>query len=129
MKIIIKETGAVETLNLIDSQSGCNWIADLVGNHDGFGDDPEKGFVKEFDEDGYCTGRYITSQANFCWWKEVVSGLNDVNTRISNLKAIVGTDCVDEIVYAANYDNSDLEYYADTINRYLDLQFGADAGR
>lgn len=129
MEIVIKETGAVETLLLIDSKTGCDWFNDLVGNHDGFGDDPDGKFVKETDEDGLDTGRYITSKDNFYWWEDIVCQIDDVNNRIDNLKNEFGVERVDEVVYQCNYGNTDLEYYAAELNRWLDDEFGEDAGR
>jgi hypothetical protein len=129
MEIVIKETGAVETLLLIDSKTGCDWFNDLVGNHDGFGDDPECEFVKETDEDGLDTGRYITSKANFEWWEDIVCQIDNVNNRIDNLKNEFGVARVDEVVYQCNYGNTDLEYYAVELNRWLDDEFGESAGR
>lgn len=129
MEIVIKETGAVETLLLIDSSTGCDWFDDLVGNHDGFGDDSEFQFVKETDEDGLYTGRYITSEANFEWWEDIVCQINNVDNRIDNLKNEFGVERVDEVVYQCNYGNTDLEYYAVELHRWLDDEFGEDAGR
>ena len=85
MEIVIKETGEVETLLLIDSKTGCDWFNDLVGNHDGFNDDPEYGFAKEKDEDGFDTGRFVTSQENFKWWENIVSEMDELEKRIVNL--------------------------------------------
>ena len=34
MKIRIKETGEIKDLEIIDPNSGCSWIRDLLGNHD-----------------------------------------------------------------------------------------------
>jgi hypothetical protein len=127
MEIVIKETGTVETLSLIDS--GCDWFNDLVGNHDGFNDDPECGFAEETDEYGLTTGRYITSKDNFEWWEDIVCQINDVNNRIDNLKDEFGVERVDEVVYQCNRGNTDLEYYAVELNRWLDDEFGENAGR
>ena len=129
MEIVIKETGEVETLSLIDSSTGCDWFNDLVGNHDGFNDNPEYGFAKEFDEDGYSTGRFVTSQENFYWWADIVCQIDNVDNRIDNLKDEFGVERVDEVVYQCNRGNTDLEYYAVELNRWLDDEFGEDAGR
>ena len=129
MEIVIKETGAIETLLLIDNSTGCDWLNDLVGNHDGFNDDPECGFAEETDEYGLTTGRYITSKDNFEWWEDIVCQIDDVNNRIDNLKDEFGVERVDEAVYQCNRGNTDLEYYAVELNRWLDDEFGENAGR
>ena len=129
MEIVIKETGAVETLLLIDSSTGCDGFNDLVGNHDGYNDDPEYGFAEENDEYGLTTGRYITSKDNFEWWEDIVCLIDDVNNRIDNLKDDFGVERVDEVVYQCNRGNTDLEHYAVELNRWLDDEFGEDAGR
>ena len=111
MEIVIKETGAVETLLLIDSKTGCDWFNDLVGNHDGFNDDPEYGFANEKDEDGLDTGRFVTSQENFEWWENIVSEMDDLEKRIVNLSEEFGYYKVKDVVMDAGAGNSDLEYY------------------
>ena len=47
----------------------------MVGNHDGYSDDPEYGFAEETDEDGLETGRFVTSQENFDWRENIVSNM------------------------------------------------------
>ena len=37
MNITILETGSIETLTLIDVNTGANYIHDFIGNADGFG--------------------------------------------------------------------------------------------
>lgn len=129
MEIVIKETGAVETLLLIDSKTGCDWFNDLVGNHDGYNDDPEYGFAVELDEDGLETGRFVTSQENFDWWKDVVSQMDDLERRIENLRMEFGSSRVDWFVIESGSGYSDLEYYANAIHQELDDEFGEGKGR
>lgn len=129
MEIVIKETGAVETLLLIDSKTGCDWFNDLVENHDGFGDDPDGKFVEETDEDGFDTGRFVTSQENFDWWENIVSQMDDLERRIENLRMEFGSSRVDWFVTESGSGHNDLEYYADAIHQELDDEFGESAGR
>lgn len=129
MEILIKETGAVETLLLIDSKTGCNWFNDLIGNHDGYNDDPEYGFAKEKDEDGLDTGRFVTSQENFEWWQNIVTEMNDLERRIVNLKQEFDYYLVEETVIEAGRGNTDLEYYPSIVHQALDEEFGEGKGR
>jgi hypothetical protein len=129
MEIVIKETGAVETLLLIDSKTGCDWFNDLVGNHDGFGDDPEGKFVKETDEDGLDTGRFVTSQENFDWWEDIVTKMDELERRIINLRQEFDYYLVEETVIEAGRGNTDLEYYPSIVHQALDEEFGESAGR
>ena len=129
MEIVIKETGAVETLLLIDSKTGCDWFNDLVGNHDGYNDDPEYGFAEEKDEDGLDTGRFVTSQENFDWWENIVSQMDDLERRIENLRMEFGGSRVDWIVMESGSGYVDLENYTDVIHQALDEEFGEGKGR
>lgn len=129
MEIVIKETGAVETLLLIDSKTGCDWFNDLVGNHDGYNDDPEYGFAEEKDEDGLDTGRFVTSQENFDWWENIVSQMDDLERRIENLRMEFGGSRVDWIVMESGGGYVDLENYTDVIHQALDEEFGEGKGR
>ena len=129
MEIVIKETGAVETLLLIDSKTGCDWFNDLVGNHDGFNDDPEYGFAKEKDEDGFDTGRFVTSQENFKWWENIVSEMDELEKRIVNLSEEFEYYKVKDVVMDASAGNSDLEYYPSIVHQALDEEFGEGKGR
>ena len=129
MEIVIKETGAVETLLLIDSKTGCDWFNDLVGNHDGYNDDPEYGFAKEKDEDGLDTGRFVTSQENCDWWENIVSNMEDLERRVENLRMEFGGSRVDWIVMESGSGYVDLENYTDVIHQALDEEFGEGKGR
>lgn len=129
MEIIIKETGLIEELSIIDSKTGFDWICDLIGNHDGFGEDIDCQFVRELDEDGCWTGRCITSQENFYWWDCVVTQIEEVEERIEKLKDEFGFERVESVVCEANYGNSDLEDYAAVLHQYLDDEFGEEAGK
>ena len=120
MEIVIKETGAVETLLLIDSKTGCDWFNDLARNHDGYSDDPEYGFAEETDEDGLETGRFVTSQENFDWWENIVSNMDDLERRIENLRMEFGGSRVDWIVMESGSGYVDLENYTDVIHQALD---------
>ena len=111
MEIVIKETGEVEELLLIDSKTGCDWFDDLVGNHDGFNDNPEYGFAKEFDEDGYSTGRFVTSQENFYWWEDLVCKMAALEIRIDNLRNEFGSFEVETVLAEAGSGYGDLENY------------------
>lgn len=129
MEIIIKETGLIEELLIIDRKTGCDWIGDLIGSHDAFGEDVDGEFVKELNEDGRWTGRCITGQENFNWWVDVVTQIEDVHERIEKLEDEFGCERVMDVVCEANYDNSDLDGYAAVLHQYLDNEFGEEAGK
>lgn len=58
MQIIIKETGEIERLQIIDTKTGCEWTADLI----------EAG-GRETDDDG----TVIMTQDDFDWWTQYIS--------------------------------------------------------
>ncbi len=72
MRVKIVETGKIKTLAIIDPKSKCNWIKDLVGNSNGFGQNTEDKFVQvdEGDHD------FVTSQENYDWWYELIINMN-----------------------------------------------------
>ncbi|MED9963939.1 MAG: hypothetical protein UE367_04085 [Haemophilus parainfluenzae] len=92
----------------------------MVGNHDGYSDDPEYGFAEETDEDGLETGRFVTSQENFDWWENIVSNMDDLERRIENLRMEFGGSRVDWIVMESGSGYVDLENYTDVIHQALD---------
>lgn len=65
MNIKIQETGKSETLIIIDSRSGVNWVQDLIGNAGAFDDGQ---FAWSEGDDAY-----IASQDTFEWWEKYIS--------------------------------------------------------
>ena len=117
MDIIIKETAAVETLSIIDPDSGIDYISDFVGNAGGFADGQF-----EWDEE---LGAYVCAQDRFDWWDAVVAANQALEDRIHDLVQEHGA----EKVYAAIHDagSVDLEDNAANVNQALDEAFGAAA--
>ena len=114
MKLFIKETGAIETLAIIDPKTGCNYIFDFVGNTGAF----DREFEKIDDENA----DFAISQADYDWWAKVVAENQALEYRIAELAAEHGYDRVMDVV-ASN--SSDLEDYAAAVNAALDEEFGS----
>lgn len=115
MKIIIKETGAQETLDLINSD-GINWIGDFVGNTGAMQDGQ---FTWDYEQDAF-----IADQSTFDWWKKVVDDQDSLDERISALKEEHGQDAVWQVIQDA--PSVDIENHAAAMNQLLDEAFGED---
>lgn len=114
MKIIIKETSAVETLSIIDPKSGVDYINDFVGNTGALIDGQFK-----WDED---RDAYVCDQETFVWWDTVVTANQSLNDRIHELVKEHGETVYEVISATAGVD---LEDHAANINQALDEAFGS----
>lgn len=110
MDITILETGAIETLTLIDVNTGANYINDFVSNADGFGasendisgkivkvENITKGYVYSKGDiqvffDNFDDDSYVTSQENYDWWKAVTDDEHDVQSLVFKAKQIGVSD-------------------------------------
>ena len=113
MKLFIKETGAIETLAIIDPKTGCDYIFDFVGNTGAL----HREFEKTDDENA----DFAISQADYDWWAKVVADNQALEYRIAELAAEHGYDRVMDTVASTG---SDLEDYAAAANAALDEEFG-----
>ncbi|EGY51312.1 hypothetical protein [Neisseria shayeganii] len=113
MEIIIKETNTRETLSIIDHKTGCNFIADFIGNT-GALDDGQFEWNEE-------QNAYICNQETFDWWEKVISDNQALENRIAELIEEHGSDAVYKVVADAAY--GDLEDHAAIINSELDENF------
>jgi hypothetical protein len=113
MKIIINETGAVETLSIIGAKSGLNYISDFVGNQGALSDGQ---FVWDEDQDAY-----VCDQETFDWWQKVVEENQELEYRIHELKEEHGSDEVDKVL--EELGSVDLGDLASEINSALSEAF------
>jgi len=65
MTVKIRETDEMVELGIIDPKSGCNYIADFVGNTGAF----DREFA-EYDDDEEC---YIADAVDVEWWQDVIA--------------------------------------------------------
>ena len=112
MKLFFRETGAIETLAIIDPKTGCDYIFDFVGNTGAFG--------REFEATDE-NADFAISQADYDWWAKVVADNQALEYRIAELAAEHGYDRVMDTVASTS---SDLEDYAAAANAALDEEFG-----
>ncbi|MDD5330220.1 MAG: hypothetical protein PHX38_09460 [Sulfuricella sp.] len=115
MKIIIKETSAVETLSIIDPKSGVDYIYDFIGNAGALIDGQF-----EWDED---RDAYVCDQETFDWWDTVVTANQSLEDRIHELVHERGFETVYAVIHAAG--SVDLEDHAANVNQALDEAFGS----
>ena len=95
--VIINTTGEIETLSIIDRNSGVNWIADLLGNA-GIHADEE--------------GNYHMDREDFNWWVEYINGYQATENEIAEMAEKTGEDYYKIRQRVINYTNesNDMEY-------------------
>jgi len=96
MDIKIIETGATVVLSIRDPKTGCDWISDLLGNHDE---------TPDVDDDG----NFIMTQEEFNWWTNLTGKLSALEDRLHDLRLIVDNEDMEEFDVAMQIDNCDLE--------------------
>ena len=78
MKLYIKETGTIKTLEILDPKTGCNYISDFIGK------------ITESEYKLEKTGRdgvdYEISQDGYEWLADVVREHQALNIRIRELE-------------------------------------------
>lgn len=113
MDVKIIETGETGHLSIIDTETGVNWINDLMGNH---GELPET----ETDEDGWDTGFYLMSQEDFDWWADLTDRYQAANDRYNALLNCVSNDKYKQLLDAASHIYVDLENEPEALNQICD---------
>ena len=116
MKLYIKETGAIETLSIIDPKTGCNYIYEFVGNTGAF--DREFGKTNKAD--------FAISQADYDWWAKVVADNQTLEYRVAELVEGYGYDRVMTVLQGISCDLGD---YALAAHNALNDEFGAKANK
>ena len=106
IKVIARETGAVEALSIIDRHSGCDWVQDLIGNAGALVDGQ---FVVRED------GCYEADAATIKWWQDYICDHEAVEDAIESLR---------EDMADAGMDDAQIEA---EIGRVNDAVGGADA--
>lgn len=113
MKIVIRETGNLEQLELVDSATGINWAIDLIGNYGGLIDGQ---FEHDSEDDVYhCT------QDTFEWWSRVLHAQQELEDRLVELRNAYGSERIQEVLETVG--DFDLEDQAAQVNAVLDEAF------
>lgn len=129
MDITILETGSMELLSVVDPRTGVNYIEDFIGNAGGFGasecdmyskfvrtddvnvSDIATGYVTDdgttFYFDNFPGDGYVTSQANYDWWRAVVDNEQELQELIEKARGMGVTG--DDINDALDQPQSDLD--------------------
>lgn len=116
MKLYIKETGAIETLSIIDPKTGSDYIADFIGNTGAF----DREFSKTDKAD------FAISQEDYKWWAKVVADNQALEYRIAELAEEYGYDRVMTVLQGVSCDLGD---YALAANNALNEEFGSKANK
>lgn len=113
MKVMIKETGILEELHLVDDATGADSAVDVIGNYGGLTDGQ---FV--YDDDA---GIYRCSQDTFEWWSRVLHEQQELEDRLAELRKEHGSERVQEVLEVVG--DYDLEDMAAAVNAALDEAF------
>ncbi|MEK8128634.1 hypothetical protein WMW72_12025 [Paenibacillus filicis] len=114
IKVTIKETGAKETLSIVDPRSNVDFVSDFIGNHGAFIDGQ---FTYDEDSD-----MFAADQDTYDWWAKVTTDHQALEDRIAELEEEHGKDRVQAVVHGAS--DCDLEDMASAVNGALDEEFG-----
>lgn len=113
MNVMIKETGAIEELHLVDNATGVDTAVDVIGNYGGLVDGQ---FI--YDED---MNVYHCSLETFEWWSRVLHEQQELEDRLAELRKEHGSERVQEVLEAVG--DTDLENMAAEVNAALDEAF------
>jgi len=105
MKVKVIETGRIDILDL-RSASGQDNLPDIIGNQDCFGDDTSYQFQREWDEEEG-DEVYLTSQACYEWWVDMISLLEEEQDLIDELSEEHGSEAVYEAISDIDGDLKD----------------------
>lgn len=99
MNIIIKETGEMEELSIIDPSSGVDTVAEYIAGFVG------KTGVLESDKFSYDKERdaYVCSQETFVWIKEIVQDGQKLKDLVHNLKGKHGHEAVETVLQEVSH--------------------------
>ena len=124
MQVKIIETGELMNLAAIDAATGCEWTADLIGNHDAFNANQ---FHREQDEDGEDIIEYwAASHAEYNWWSAVVSDLNKADALKAEAKA-AGLWSDDVEAEYQGIEANDLDAHASACVQFLEDLIGVES--
>lgn len=87
MKYIITGTNITGDMNLIDPETGTNWIADFIGNHS-----QEETVTNEDNE------IVFTTVQDRDWWKDVVEAHDCLYQYQHVLNGIYGSDAINKVL-------------------------------
>lgn len=114
MKIVIRETGEQQTLEMIAPDTGIDYVQDFIGNTGALANGQ---FVYDYDQDAY-----VCDNVTFEWWNKVCADNEALEERIYRLRKEHGDNVYDVIA-----THCDLEDHAASVNAALDEAFGEDA--
>lgn len=104
MKVKVIETGRIDILDLRNA-SGQDNLPDIIGNQDCFGDDTSCQFCRIWDEEDGDV--YLTSQANYEWWMDMIAELEAEQDLIDELSEEHGSEAVYEAISDIDGDLKD----------------------
>lgn len=88
MKVIIIESGNIESLSIIDPKTGCCCVKDLILNNECYSD-----FVHDEERDVWSC-----DQKTFEWWSEHTRATEQANQLVRVMREEFGTEAIDRVV-------------------------------
>lgn len=122
MQIIIKETGELKNLSLIDRKTGLDYLIDVIGDSGELWDSTWRVGSFRYDEE---RDAYICSRDVYEWWRDWVEDYDAMEDRIEALIEEHGEDAVNEAIDGVR--PVDIEDAVIATNRALDEVFGKAA--
>jgi hypothetical protein len=104
MKVKVIETGKIDTLDLRNANGQDN-LPDIIGDHGAFGDDTSYQFCRVWDEEDGDV--YLTSQANYEWWVDMIDLLEHEQALIEEITEEHGSEAVYAIIADIDGDLKD----------------------
>ena len=104
MKVKVIETGRVD-IHELRNDSGQDNLPDIIGDHGAFGEDTSFQFVRDWDEEE--DDGYLTSQANYEWWVDMIVALEEEQDLIDELSEEHGSESVYEAISDIDGDLQD----------------------
>jgi hypothetical protein len=104
MKVKVIETGRIDILEF-RNDSGQDNLSDIIGDHGAFGDDTKCQFCRVWDEEDGDV--YLTSQANYEWWVDMIAELEAEQDLISEITEEYGSEAVYGVISNIDGDLKD----------------------
>lgn len=119
MKVIIQETGAVETLTLIDPAFDVETTVEFLDFHGAIG---YRNYLRDFTWDD-ARGAYVCDKKAFERWRKIIDDQQSLEDRVYDLIGQHGSDPVYDVVMSTG--DVAVEERAAAIHRALDEAFGS----
>ena len=119
MKVKAIETSKIYNLSVIDAKTNTDYIADLIGQYNGYSDNPEDGIYYND-----ATEEYESSIANIEYWIDVTRDIEEVERMIDNASMKLGVESEDLILTLDHYFDVDLVRLKSSVEHGIEVIMG-----